>query len=143
MSSKKVSSNDFIVLISEKKDHSIDFQHLGQKNYFSISKHLLKITFFSVVCLKIFQFDIINCYRPNRLLVYNCTSGANNPILWKQIETWGQEFIRKHPFSDILWYPGGSFKRSKLINNLCIYAFHLTPAFIIDTLSLLSGRKPM
>uniref|UniRef100_A0A1B6EM21 Fatty acyl-CoA reductase n=2 Tax=Cuerna arida TaxID=1464854 RepID=A0A1B6EM21_9HEMI len=81
--------------------------------------------------------------RPNRLLIYNCTSGSSNPIYWRDLEKWGQQFLVTHPFSNVLWYPGGSFKSSWLINKMCVYAFHFTPALIMDTISLLSGQKPI
>ncbi|XP_054266767.1 putative fatty acyl-CoA reductase CG5065 isoform X1 [Macrosteles quadrilineatus] len=81
--------------------------------------------------------------RPNRLVVYNCTSGVTNPIYWRNIESWGHEYLVKHPFSGVLWYPGGSFKSSRLLNSLCVYVFHLAPACVLDAFSLLTGQKPI
>ena len=40
------------------------------------------------------------------LPIYNCTSGNLNPITWGQIEEWGMDSIRRHPFDSktMVWY---------------------------------------
>ncbi|XP_047097438.1 putative fatty acyl-CoA reductase CG5065 isoform X1 [Schistocerca piceifrons] len=81
--------------------------------------------------------------RPNSILVYNCTSGSTNPIRWRDVEEIGHENLLKNPFSDVLWYPGGSFKSSRLVNNFCVFAFHLLPAYMLDIAARLSGKKPI
>ncbi|KAF4523936.1 hypothetical protein B566_EDAN011190 [Ephemera danica] len=68
--------------------------------------------------------------RPNDIIVYNCTSGCLNPIRWHDVEKLGYEFLLKNPCSDVLWYPAGSFKSSRLVNSFCVIAFHLAPALI-------------
>lgn len=81
--------------------------------------------------------------RPNNIVVYNCTSGTSNPVRWGEIEDWGYQYLISNPFSDILWYPGGSFKKSKLVNRFCVIAFHTIPAYVIDLAARLAGRKPI
>ncbi|EEB16462.1 male sterility domain-containing protein, putative [Pediculus humanus corporis] len=81
--------------------------------------------------------------RPDNVPVYNCTSGGLNPIRWMDVETWGHSSLTTLPFNDVIWYPGGSFKSSKIINILCQSFFHFIPAYLIDTVSVLIGRKPM
>uniref|UniRef100_A0A1B6CB27 Fatty acyl-CoA reductase n=1 Tax=Clastoptera arizonana TaxID=38151 RepID=A0A1B6CB27_9HEMI len=81
--------------------------------------------------------------RPNNIVVYNCTSGSSNPIYWRNIEEWGQEFLIKHPYSDVIWYPGGSFKTNHLINSICVNLFQILPAYILDFASRISGNKPI
>lgn len=66
-----------------------------------------------------------------------------NPIRWADIETMGQEFLVKNPFNNVLWYPGGSFKSNKFINTMCVIAFQMAPAYILDTAARLTGKKPM
>ncbi|XP_050426431.1 putative fatty acyl-CoA reductase CG5065 [Adelges cooleyi] len=78
--------------------------------------------------------------RPMSVKIYHCTSGTTNPIYWRDIERLGHEFILRHPFSDILWYPGGSFKSSRLVNSVCVTVFQMLPAYAIDTLARLSGK---
>lgn len=82
-------------------------------------------------------------FRPSNITVYNCTSGSLNPIRWGDIETMGHSAVVNKPFNDVLWYPGGSFKTSKLVNNICTTAFQILPAYLMDIVSRLTGRKPM
>ncbi|XP_046382375.1 putative fatty acyl-CoA reductase CG5065 isoform X2 [Ischnura elegans] len=81
--------------------------------------------------------------RPNNIIVYNCTSGSVNPIRWRDVEHLGYRYLLKNPYNDVLWYPGGSFKSSRLVNNACILAFHLAPAYLVDFLATISGKKPI
>ena len=90
--------------------------------------------------MKILNFFFV---RPDNVPVYNCTSGGLNPIRWMDVETWGHSSLTTLPFNDVIWYPGGSFKSSKIINILCQSFFHFIPAYLIDTVSVLIGRKPM
>nr|CAD7431151.1 unnamed protein product [Timema monikensis] len=85
----------------------------------------------------------ITHHWPNNILVYNCTSGSLNPIRWGDIESIGHECILKNPFSNVLWYPGGSFKSSRLLNMLCVLVFHSAPAYLFDMVARISGKKPM
>lgn len=75
--------------------------------------------------------------------MYNCTSGNLNPIRWSDIEDIGHEHILQNPFNDVVWYPGGSFKSSRVMNNICVMALHMIPAYILDTIARVSGKKPM
>ncbi|XP_069702736.1 putative fatty acyl-CoA reductase CG5065 [Periplaneta americana] len=81
--------------------------------------------------------------RPNNTVVYNCTSGKLNSIKWKDVEDIGYENILKNPFDDVLWYPGGSFKSSRILNNICVLVFHMIPAYILDLVARMSGKKPI
>jgi alcohol-forming fatty acyl-CoA reductase len=64
-------------------------------------------------------------------------------VKWRDIERLGFEYLRKHPYSDVIWYPSGSFKSNRVINNLSILAFHIAPALVLDTVARLTGKKPM
>jgi len=79
----------------------------------------------------------------NAIPVYNCTSGTINPIRWGQLETMGMTAIRKYPMENVLWYPGGSYKESALLNYICQVTFHSLPAYLMDTASYLMGKKPV
>lgn len=75
--------------------------------------------------------------------VYNCVSGAQNPVTWARLEECGRTHLRRNPYSGVLWYPGGSFKSSRLYNEVCVVALHTIPAYIMDGVARLSGQKPM
>lgn len=87
--------------------------------------------------------SLIHFFRPSSIPVYNCTSGAVNPVTWGQLESEGHKSLLRNPFSGVLWYPGGSFKRSRIYNSVCVTAFHTIPAYLIDVMARLSGKKPL
>jgi len=79
----------------------------------------------------------------NAIPVYNCTSGSINPITWGQLETMGWVALRKYPMENVLWYPGGSYKESAALNTVCQVLFHSVPAYMMDMVSYLVGKKPV
>jgi len=74
--------------------------------------------------------------------VYNCTSGATNPITWGEIEILGLQILLNNPYQDIFWYPGGSYKENWYINRFFQLLFHYGPAHLVDLLCRLTGKKP-
>ncbi|CAG0880705.1 unnamed protein product [Cyprideis torosa] len=77
-----------------------------------------------------------------KLLIYNCVSGERNPILWDEIQIWGNRILRQNPFNDAIWYPSGTFTSHYWLNNIQVFFLHLIPAHVIDLLSILVGKKP-
>lgn len=75
------------------------------------------------------------------LPVYNCTSGGVNPVTWGFFETVGMKMTRKFPMENILWYPGGSYKESKMVNSFCEVFQHTLPAHLFDLFLWMMGRK--
>lgn len=41
--------------------------------------------------------------------IYNCTSGALNPVTWLEIKDKLVDGIRLYPLEMMLWYPGLTF----------------------------------
>ncbi|KAH0807838.1 hypothetical protein GEV33_014942 [Tenebrio molitor] len=79
----------------------------------------------------------------NKECFINATSSEYN-LSWEEIITTGKEVIYNHiPFNGVVWYPGGSIKKSKLVHNVCFYLLQLVPAIIIDTLLVILGYKPI
>ncbi|XP_014246768.1 putative fatty acyl-CoA reductase CG5065 isoform X2 [Cimex lectularius] len=79
--------------------------------------------------------------RPNNIIIYNCTSGATNPIKWGYLEDVGFQMILKYPPRDILWYPGGSFKTNHYLNTLHTLLAQMIPAYCIDFIAKMAGKK--
>lgn len=76
--------------------------------------------------------------------VVHLTSSSEFKITWAEIIERGRQAIKKEvPFNGVVWYPGGSMKKSRLVHNICIILFHLLPACLIDALLFLSGNKPI
>ncbi|CAG2056910.1 unnamed protein product [Timema podura] len=80
--------------------------------------------------------------KSDGITVYNCSSGIQNPITWKQFVDCCFLNIRKHPLEDVVWYPGGTIKSNSLANSVCSTCMHFLPAHIIDILSRVFGKKP-
>ncbi|XP_018315447.1 putative fatty acyl-CoA reductase CG5065 [Mycetomoellerius zeteki] len=75
--------------------------------------------------------------------VFNMTSSAEIKITWAEIIRRGRKITEKIPLNGVVWYPGGSLKKSRLMHNICILFFHMIPAYIIDALLFLAGYKPI
>ncbi|XP_024883964.1 putative fatty acyl-CoA reductase CG5065 [Temnothorax curvispinosus] len=75
--------------------------------------------------------------------IYNCCTGSQNPITWKQfIDLSILKYCRLHPMDNVLWYPDVRCHRSSKINTLCVKLQHNIPAYILDTLARLKGSRP-
>ncbi|PSN49948.1 hypothetical protein C0J52_18202, partial [Blattella germanica] len=81
--------------------------------------------------------------RPSSIQVYHCATGTLNPITWAEIEEIGYKIIINNPFNDIIWYPGGSFKSSRILNKICVFMFQFIPACALDFMSRMTGKKPV
>ncbi|XP_050300489.1 putative fatty acyl-CoA reductase CG5065 [Anthonomus grandis grandis] len=82
-------------------------------------------------------------YRSNSMRVYNCTSGTDNPVTWKQFG----EYTLKHsviwPSKYVTWYPGFTYRTSRRIHDLCTLLYHNIPSTILDIFLYCTGKKPM
>nr|XP_032525808.1 putative fatty acyl-CoA reductase CG5065 [Danaus plexippus plexippus] len=76
--------------------------------------------------------------------VINFTSSAEIKVTWLEMIDAGREIIMNRvPLNNVVWYPGGSMKHSRLYHNICALFFHWIPAIIIDTLLFCLGYKPV
>ncbi|XP_074028601.1 putative fatty acyl-CoA reductase CG5065 [Leptinotarsa decemlineata] len=81
--------------------------------------------------------------KPKDLIIYNCSTGLRKPITWKNFVNSCFKYMRKHPISEVSWYPDGTVTASKTINLINRYLLHWLPAYIIDSFVWISGGKPM
>lgn len=82
-------------------------------------------------------------HSPNKPIVYNCASGTIQPIRWRDVRDWGVIELRKNPMCNVLWYPGGSFTSSPLSNKFWAIVCHFIPAYILDAIIMMLGKKPL
>ncbi|XP_012280843.1 putative fatty acyl-CoA reductase CG5065 [Orussus abietinus] len=80
--------------------------------------------------------------QPDEPIFMNISETGSNPILWRYAIEVGRKHVYDYPFSDVLWYPGGSITSSKVIFWVNSILFHLLPAYILDGLIMLTGNKP-
>ncbi|XP_073965239.1 putative fatty acyl-CoA reductase CG5065 [Choristoneura fumiferana] len=79
--------------------------------------------------------------RPGQVAVVNLTESGRNPLTWGAALDMGRVHVQEFPFSVCLWYPGGSPKSSRLLHELAVLFTHLLPAYLLDLLLLLLGKK--
>ncbi|XP_015602378.1 putative fatty acyl-CoA reductase CG5065 [Cephus cinctus] len=82
-------------------------------------------------------------HRSESITVYNCCTGQQNPITWKQFVDLSFKYSRLHPANDAVWYPGGCCRSSTILNQLCITFQHKLPAHILDLLARIRGTRPI
>ncbi|XP_019874561.2 putative fatty acyl-CoA reductase CG5065 isoform X4 [Aethina tumida] len=76
--------------------------------------------------------------------IYNLTSSQEYQVSWEEMINIGREVINKRmPLNGVVWYPGGSMKKSKILHLICFYLFHIVPAIFIDALLFVLGYKPV
>lgn len=75
--------------------------------------------------------------------VYNLTSSSDFKVSWAEIIEIGRKVTEKVPLNGVVWYPGGSMKKSRLHHNICVFFLHTIPAYFIDALIFLAGYKPV
>lgn len=76
--------------------------------------------------------------------IAHLTSSTEWQVSWQEIIDMGKQIVtEKIPLNNAVWYPGGSMKRSKLLHQICVFFFHMIPAYFLDSLIILSGHKPV
>lgn len=80
--------------------------------------------------------------RPKEIDVVNLTTWRDHLVTWTDVINHGRRHLYANPLSGAVWYPDGSIKSSKAVHALCVLFFHLMPAYFIDALAMLCGRKP-
>ncbi|XP_074097141.1 fatty acyl-CoA reductase wat [Cotesia typhae] len=84
--------------------------------------------------------DEENDVRP---LIYNSVSSVQNPICWGYFMKLTEDYGKLAPPSTALWYYFFTLNSNLFMHNLYVFVLHLFPAFVIDTILRLIGRKPM
>nr|QLI62001.1 fatty acyl-CoA reductase 11 [Streltzoviella insularis] len=79
--------------------------------------------------------------KPKEIQVCNLTESGQNPITWGKALDMGRVHVQEFPFSTCLWYPGGSPKSSRVLHQIALIFTHLLPAYFIDLLLYLLGKK--
>lgn len=84
---------------------------------------------------------IFTSFRSEEIPVFNLTSGDDRDTTWKEVLDVGKATVRKFPFEGPLWYPNGNIRHNKLIHELCVFFYHIIPAYFIDFLMFIFGQK--
>lgn len=73
--------------------------------------------------------------------IYNITQSGVNSLTWGEALDLGRIHVQEFPFSVCMWYPGGSPKSSWIQHQLAVFFTHLLPAYFVDLLLFLMGKK--
>ncbi|XP_050663549.1 putative fatty acyl-CoA reductase CG5065 [Leptidea sinapis] len=80
--------------------------------------------------------------RGDGVVVYNCCTGQQNPITWSYFVKTSFKYMRRHPFSDLVWYPGGDITNNRVKHAILTLLQHRIPAFLLDVIARASMKKP-
>ncbi|XP_012264094.2 putative fatty acyl-CoA reductase CG8306 [Athalia rosae] len=75
--------------------------------------------------------------------VYHCTSSTCNPFKWESIETKINEYLHTYPLQRAVWYPHIKLLPSLLLYRISAIFVHMIPAYILDTVTRVSGGRPI
>lgn len=77
------------------------------------------------------------------LKIYHCTSSTCNPFRWEMVAPKIDEFLHKYPLRSAVWYPSLKFLPSLFWFRISAFFLHMIPAYILDTVTKVSGGRPI
>ncbi|XP_028161341.1 putative fatty acyl-CoA reductase CG5065 [Ostrinia furnacalis] len=79
--------------------------------------------------------------KPRNASVYNITLSGVVKISWGEIIELGRKWVEEYPHTMALWHVGGTIKSYYWQHLLCVFFFHLVPAYLVDGLLFLLRKK--
>uniref|UniRef100_A0A1A9X2G9 Fatty acyl-CoA reductase n=1 Tax=Glossina brevipalpis TaxID=37001 RepID=A0A1A9X2G9_9MUSC len=81
-------------------------------------------------------------HKTDNFSIYNCCTGQRHPITWGKFVNYTLSMVRKHPLESCVWYPSGVLRRNVTLNTIYGIFVHYIPAYLLDVLARLMGKKP-
>ncbi|CAH1721740.1 fatty acyl-CoA reductase wat-like [Aphis gossypii] len=78
-------------------------------------------------------------YEPK---IYNIVSSSSNPLTWGEFSSYNKKFGQHVPSIKAIWPIMLRLSKNKYEYTILCFLLHIIPAFIIDSLAKLTGRKP-
>ncbi|CAO1382963.1 unnamed protein product [Diamesa tonsa] len=75
------------------------------------------------------------------ILVYNITCSEKWRMNWRHLIMSTKDIVLEYPFENGVWYPGGGITLNPLYNYTSVFFTQTIPAYILDTILLLLGKK--
>ncbi|XP_065216154.1 putative fatty acyl-CoA reductase CG5065 [Planococcus citri] len=76
--------------------------------------------------------------------IFHLTSSQEWQVSWQEVIDIGKSIVTNElPLNGVVWYPGGSMKKNKLLHQICVILFHMIPAYVLDFFIFCSGNKPV
>ncbi|RZC40817.1 fatty acyl-CoA reductase -like, partial [Asbolus verrucosus] len=83
-------------------------------------------------------------FKMTKKRIFNLTSSAEYKVSFEEIIEIGRGIVtKKLPLNGVLWYPGGSMKRSRLLHNIDFFLVQVLPAIILDGILIMLRYKPV
>ncbi|XP_039752666.1 putative fatty acyl-CoA reductase CG5065 [Pararge aegeria] len=79
--------------------------------------------------------------KPKDIRVCNLSQYGVKDITWVECREHWSKYLSKYPLSLVLWYPSATAKNYKWEHKICEFFTHLVPAYLIDLLLFLLGKK--
>lgn len=79
--------------------------------------------------------------KPKQVPVYNLTIPRYHRYSWGFILEAGRKVIVNFPFEAGIWYPGGDITTNKTVHFIRVFFTQWLPAYLVDILCTLVGRK--
>ncbi|EEB14256.1 male sterility domain-containing protein, putative [Pediculus humanus corporis] len=80
--------------------------------------------------------------RPEKTLVYHCTSSTIKPFKWKLIDSKIQWMLNNYPLKSAVWYPTIKLHGNFTLFRISTIFLHFLPGIIFDLLLKLNKKKP-
>lgn len=81
--------------------------------------------------------------RPTETLIYNCTTSVYKPFKWIDVESKVTSLLHRYPLKSAVWYPTLKLLPSLLLFKISAFIFHMIPAYILDSVTKISGGRPI
>ncbi|XP_065225972.1 putative fatty acyl-CoA reductase CG5065 [Planococcus citri] len=73
--------------------------------------------------------------------IYNCCTGAQNPLKWGDFISQCLVHVRRNPSERVFWYPKAHAYSNRFLYNLGCFFRHVFPAYLMDSMSLFLKSK--
>lgn len=111
--------------------HTI-YQNLYYKNYRSVIS--------SCVFRHAVDSRSIEKYEDD-ICIYNFVSSPENPLTWRIFSDTLMHHIIHRPTAKTMWYPTLIVNASMFLHKLTVLVLHYLPAFLLDLVFIVSGKK--
>ncbi|XP_050438009.1 putative fatty acyl-CoA reductase CG8306 [Adelges cooleyi] len=75
--------------------------------------------------------------------VFHCTTSTCNPFRWHDIQSRMNDSLNEYPIKGAVWYPTLKFLPNLFMYWISSAIFHFIPAYILDTVTRVSGGRPI
>lgn len=83
------------------------------------------------------------CREKDIVPIYTCSSGIQKPIKWTEFAEMNQRYGIYWPTIRAIWYTSIWLTNNQFLYVILNFFCHFIPGYILDTLAVIAGEKPM